>query len=226
MRDYQELVDILQSVLAKPDEWDQTELSSLAEEYAEQCRQVNERARQCHQLLRRGQLAEAVRQAELEPRLIDWAGTLQFPERDRWVALCELMGLAVPPTVECERIKDINEAYMLSHRQESLLRLWRYQNLVRAPINERIETLRRLAAANETDLTWQDDIRTFEEAWLKELGQQVRALAKAEDLGQLYRLKSQIHQVKWSTAQFNRVAQSLDQVIQTLEQKRQERRAE
>jgi len=51
-------------------------------------------------------------------------------------------------------------------------------------------------------------------------------LAKAEDLGQLYRLKSQIHQVKWSTAQFNRVAQSLDQVIQTLEQKRQERRVE
>ncbi len=217
MRDYQEVVDILQTVVATPGGWDEAELARLATEYAEQCQAANKRISQCFQLLRQGQVAEAIRMAEMEPRLIDWVGVLDFGERERWESLCELLGLPLPPPLQRDRIKAINEAYMMSPTVESLLRLWRYQNLVRAPIDERLDTLRRLAKADETNLSWQEDLREFEEVFLKEIGQHVRAAAKAGDLERLYQLRNQLQLANWTVATPGQVTRELNEAIQSLE---------
>jgi len=220
MRDYQELIDLLQTVVATPGQWDQGELAELAEEYAEQCRALNKRIGECFKLLREGQTAEAVRLAEFEPRLIEWGGTLDFPERERWVSLCELLGIPSPPALMHDRLKAVHEAYSVSPTLETLTRLWRYQNLTRAAISERLDTLRRLAAADETNLTWHDDIRAFEEAWLKEIRQEVAAAVKQEDRDQLLRLRAQIESATWTVQVPREVVEEIDRTAAALERNR------
>ncbi|GAB4135994.1 MAG: hypothetical protein Kow0040_21790 [Thermogutta sp.] len=220
MRDYQELVDILQTVVAAPGEWDQGELAQLAAEYAEQCRALNQRIGECFKLLREGQTAEAIRLAELEPRLIDWAGSLDFNERERWASLCELLGVTLPPALSHDRIKALNEAYALSPTLETLTRLWRYQNLARAAISERLDTLRRLAGADATNLAWHDDIRLFEEAWLKEIKGEVSAAIQRDDRESLLRLRSQIESATWTVQVPQEVVQQIEQAVKKLDHNR------
>lgn len=217
MRDDQELIDILQAVIASPGEWDQGELTQLATEYAEQCRAVNRRLTECYKLYRAGQTAEAIRLAELEPRLLDWAAMLDFPEREQWASLCELMGMAVPPALLHDRIKILNEAYTLSPTMEGLARLWRYQNLTRVTIGERLATLRRLAAADATNLIWHNDIRAFEEAWLLEINQEVSAALKTADRDKLRRLRSQIEPSDWTGELRREVIETIDRAVESLD---------
>ncbi|NMC22112.1 MAG: hypothetical protein GYA33_17025, partial [Thermogutta sp.] len=226
MRDYQELVDLLQAAIAAPGEWNQGALAELAEEYAEQCRALNKRIAECFKLLREGQTAEAVRSAELEPRLIEWGGMLDFPERERWVSLCELLDIPLPPPLMHDRLKAVHDAYSVSPTLESLTRLWRYQNLSRAAISERLDTLRRLAAADETNLIWQDDIRAFEEAWLKDIRQEVAAAVKQEDHDQLLRLRARIESATWSVQVPRQVVEQIDRSAALLERKRMTSRLE
>ncbi|MGQ9823072.1 MAG: hypothetical protein ACUVQK_14520 [Thermogutta sp.] len=220
MRDDQELIDMLQAVIASPGEWDQGELTQLATEYAEQCGAVNRRLNECFKLFRAGQTAEAIRLAELEPRLSEWAAMLDFPEREQWASLCELMGLALPPALLHDRIKMLNEAYTLSPSMEGLLRLWRYQNLRRATIGERLATLRRLAAVDATNLIWYDDIRTFEEAWLLEINQEVSAAFRADDHNQLLRLRAQVESSSWNAQVRSGVLEIIERALKTLERNR------
>lgn len=220
MRDSQELIDLLQAVVAAPGEWDQGELAELAAEYAEQCRAVNQRIGECFKLLREGQTAEAVRWAEFEPRLIEWAGTLDFSERERWVALCQLLGMPAPPALLHDRLKAIHDAYSVSPTLETLTRLWRYQNLARATVSERLETLRRLAAADETNLTWHDDIRAFEQAWLKEIRQEVAAAVKREDRDQLLRMRALIESATWTVQVPREVIEEIDRSVTAVDRNR------
>ncbi len=220
MRDSQELIDLLQAVVAAPGEWDQGELAELAAEYAEQCRALNQRIGECFKLLREGQTAEAVRSAEFEPRLIEWAGMLDFSERERWVSLCQLLGIPSPPALMHDRLRAIQDAYSVSPTLETLTRLWRYQNLARAAVSERLETLRRLAAADETNLSWHDDIRAFEQAWLKEIRQEVAAAVKREDRDQLLRLRAQIESATWTVQVPREVIEEIDRAANALDRNR------
>ncbi|GEM_PF-4218749 len=219
MRDFQDLVDAMQGVIASPDEWSQDEVQELAKEYAEQCRAVNKRLGDCHKLLRQGQITEAVRQAELEPRLIEWAGALDFGDRGRWEAFCELMGLTVPPPLARERIKALHEAYSISPDHDALLRSWRYQNLARVPLNQRMETLLRLAQMDEGNLIWQEDLRAFEEAWLKEVNDHIAGAVREGDLSRLHQLRSSIEERQYPASLIKPILERLDRAILKLERK-------
>jgi len=60
------------------------QLEQLASEFAQGCREANERLRKCEEFLNQGLRAEALHFAELAPNLLDQVGMLDFPELAEW----------------------------------------------------------------------------------------------------------------------------------------------
>ncbi|HPZ82169.1 MAG TPA: hypothetical protein PL064_01970, partial [Thermogutta sp.] len=77
----QTIVDRIEQALASLDAVSNEELHQLAEEYAEACEQVNRRLQEIHHLIRSGARSEAIRRAEIPPKLLDVVEILDFPDR-------------------------------------------------------------------------------------------------------------------------------------------------
>src|SRR5580704_16323772 len=127
-------IAIIRSCVGSMDLTLTNELREAAEVYADACRQVNERLARCEQLLRQGLRAEAIRQAEIDPDLLEIVGELDFDGRDQWEERLTLNDVQAPPAINLKALELLNRAYADEAPLAELLKHYRLQALGRAPL--------------------------------------------------------------------------------------------
>lgn len=199
LSDPQYVVDQIRAFLAETDQTLTPQLGELAKAYATICAQVNDRLRQCVAFLRKGLRAEAIHVADAEPALLDVLLIVDIPERGEWDDLCATYDLPRAPALMIDAAQELNEAYAIVRPIEVLLDRHRRLALERAPLAERIPVMRALAKADPESLFWEEDIRTFEQARLKELRAEAETAARARDHATLTKLLAEISAPDWRT---------------------------
>lgn len=197
MDDYQRLVDDIRSWLHAPDPARTTALRDLAQDYSEKCRDANQRLRRCDDFLKRGLDSEAIHLAETEPILLDTLAILDFPERPQWEHTVQLQGYPVAPPLRLDVAETLNAAYARLQPLEPLLKQHRRLALTRAPLGERLETLRQLAAEDSGNSAWKEDIATFEKARLQQLEKEVAEAVRDGNTPALNALIRELQQTAW-----------------------------
>jgi hypothetical protein len=190
MPDYQRIVDDLYGALGNG-ETITPEASALLESYREACQKANDRLRQCEAMLRQGLRGEAIQLAEIEPNLLETVATLHFPGRDRINSVLQRHGLSLAPLI-ADAAADLNEAYAMQRPLEGLLNRHRFLALSMAPLKERLDTLRKIAAADELNPVWNDDIECFETERIKEIQVEANRAVSERDLSTLEALAAEM----------------------------------
>ena len=194
MRNYQILIDEVRSTFASDELVSPDLYRSLAEDYAKACRDMIGRLKACISYLRSGNTTEAVRLAEVEPNLFDLYNLLDFPEREEWTYVLESFGYRLPPPFPKELANQLNDAYCRSASLEPLQKRYRVLALERAPLSERLNVLRSIAAIDPINPSWRKDLETFEEERIKELGNAVDDAVKEGDYIEMRKLHKEISQ--------------------------------
>jgi len=197
MTDYQTTVDRIEQALASLGAVSDEQLLQAAEDYAEACVEVNRRLQEIHHLIRAGERSEAVRRAEMPPRLFDVLEILDFPDRDAWVDICTLKRLPTPPDLLLNYLSELNDAYQIEEGLSGLLRQHRTLALAQAPLHKRLAVLRELVRAEPENPVWQEDVKVFESYWLETLQREVLERLKAEDLKTLQEILHQLENGAW-----------------------------
>ena len=78
-------------------------------------------------------------------------------------------GLPDPPRLRLESAEALNLAYAEEQPLTDLLRKHRRLALLRAPLAARIKVMRQIAAADGNSPVWDEDLRTFETARIREI---------------------------------------------------------
>lgn len=199
LHNYQWIVDCVRQAAILPASYTQEELSAIAANFADLRRAAAERLQRCCELLHAGQRSEAIRLANLSPKLIDLLAALDFPEAESWSLLCETMDLPLPPPLAMERAAELNEAYAAEQPLQQLLRQWRLQAIAGSSLAERLVTLRRLAACEPQNVAWQDDLVQFEKARLEEIAAQLAEVRARRDVRTLAAWAAELNAAAWSS---------------------------
>lgn len=198
MADYQRTVDEIMQVVLNPQAgMAPNAFTALAKRYAEAVREVNDRLRECDRLLRRGHRAEAIRQAEDEPNLLDSVAILDFSERQMWAGLTTHNGLPSPPELLIDIAADVNEAYSAEQKLSRLMRYHRLHALARSSLRARIDVMRKIAELDQDSPVWESDIRDFEKARINQLSEEVELAGKNRDAVALAALEEEISSPEW-----------------------------
>lgn len=197
MTDYQQLVDDIRGFLAGGRQRHVEEMTEWAIQYANACREVNVRLRQCRDYLQDGFRSEAVHLANKHPPILDVVTALDFPELDQWRELCAERGAVQPPAVAADLAQALNDAYTEEMPLKGLLTTHRVLNLAQAPLPARISVVRQIAAADDTSAHWMDDLEALEQARLTEIAGVAHAAAKARDREQLVAIRDEIEAPVW-----------------------------
>jgi hypothetical protein len=209
MREPQQLVDHIRSIVLSSDQTRNWPLDSLASAYSEACTAVNQRLSQCQRLLQQGLRSEAIQLAGSEPKLLDVSAALDFSERAAWDELVVAYGLAPAPRLLVEAAQFLNEAYAEQEPLEDLLRSHRRLALARAPLATRIGVLRKLAAQDPNNLIWVDDLRIFEEARFREIQAEATESLGTRDALRVGKLLAELKEQTWVEQPPNGLLQGL-----------------
>lgn len=198
MSDYRQTTDEIRAFLSTADRARTPELNSLANEYAGLCQEANGRLRRCLDYLRHGRRTEAIHLAESQPLLLDVVTALDFPEIDDWQQVCAAYGLSRSARVMMEAARELNEAYAPEQSLSALLARQRSLALSRAPLSQRLTVLRELLRRDVRNAAWQEDLRTIEQARLREISTEALAAIKGRQIEAIDRLLTELKETTWN----------------------------
>lgn len=144
-------------------------VTEAADAFARACRALNDRLARCDAHLRSNQRSEALRLATAPPDVLKQFTVLDIKEWDRWAEAAAGRGLPVPPRLDDRTAARIHTAFVAEQKVVPILQELRRLALERAPLYQRLDALRRLAAAEPTNLGWADDLRAHEKARYEEI---------------------------------------------------------
>ncbi len=207
---YQSLIDRVRQCALSPASYSREEMLVWAEQFAELAQVAGERLDRCVELLRLGQRSEAIRLADLAPNLIDLLAALDFPELDAWRLVCEHMDLPVPRPLGAERAAELNEAYAVDQPTKQLLRQWRVEAIARAPLAQRLATLRRLVELEPQNVAWQTDLKRYESARLEQMAATLSQVYGNKDLTTLAAWIQELTTSSWSVPVPSRLVEAIN----------------
>ncbi len=200
MQQIQTIIDRIRTALADDRIENTPEMKTLATDIREVSRTLNDRLRRCGEYLRQGLRAEAIQEAETEPRLLDLVGVVQGlsdDERLAWIEMMQFLELPTPEPVLFDVAEMIDEAYSEHAPLEKLLRTHRKLALQRAPLSQRLALLRRIAVEDPNSEFWETDIRAYEEARLAQIIQESRAGRKPLSVEAAQNLLAEVQGNSW-----------------------------
>jgi hypothetical protein len=162
MMHYRRLVDDIRAQLNSLSAPEPGRIEQLATEQREICAAVNQRLRQCADLLSRGLRTDAIQQCEEEPNLVQVVSVLDFPELPQWLDSLARRGVPGPPALMLDTAAELNEAYARHQPIKDLLRMHRRLALQRAPLAQRIDVLRRLSERDPETTVFRQDLKEYE----------------------------------------------------------------
>ena len=172
-------------------------IGEVAAIYADYCRQANDRLRRCGAYLQQGRRTEAIHLAELSPDLLERVNDLDLIEFAEWVGVCDSNGFEAPPRLMTEVAGQLNEAYSLEQELAPLLRKQRAMALAGSPLVQRLDVQRALVKADPNHPTWEEDLRSYEQARLRELINEAQAAYDAADPNTLFAILRELLESPW-----------------------------
>ena len=216
MIDYQRVVEDIQAAVASPDAADHDLVRDTAAEYAEACNEVNSRLAQCGKLLQEGLRSEAIQWAEREPALLGAVAILDFPQLPEWKTLLTGLRIVLPPGIQLNLASEINQAYAELQPLEALMKQHRLLALSRAPMELRIGILRAMAQTDPLNPMWLVDLRTFEQARMRQLTTESDRAFREGNLERLQYVYRELISQEWTSRPrqevLNNVSNQLRQV--------------
>ncbi len=197
MLDYQQIVDTLRIALYSADHDDLGLLRLALADYSAACDQVNQRLNACAAMLRKGLRSEAIRLAEMEPRLLDITALLDFPERNQLSEKCRAYGWSEPPRLLEDIAAQLNEAYSIEQPLAVYLRWHRLLAMARAPLKQRIGVLRKLAELDPANPVWTEDLLIFEKERLRQIQDELGQAARNDDLDAVQGILQELTYAGW-----------------------------
>ena len=219
MQSYQYYIDDIQTAVYSPETAEPDFLRDAAAQYAEACAEVNQRLRQVGQLLKRGLRSEALQLTEEEPNLLDFVAMLDFPELPAWRDLLKRWGMAPPPALLIDLAADINQAYADHQPLELLIKQHRILALARVPLSARARTLREIRRADPTNMTWEEDLKIFETAQIKQLDREIDAACRHNNLSALTEIKEDLDNDGWLVSKPKALLQKVNRLHKELSAK-------
>src|SRR6185369_2792758 len=95
-------------------------------------------------------------------------------------------------------VEMLNRAYSEEAPLAELLKHHRLLALARAPLRERVETVRLLAKAEPTNAAWAEDVCDYEGARMSEIKAELRQIRQTNDWPRVQALKTEVAG-EWST---------------------------
>lgn len=207
-----QLVKEIQQVMSVTSAPAEEELIDLANRHEEIVDAVSSRLHDVEALLNKGLRPEAIALSEQEPNLNDLVTTLDFPEFEIWNEFLQQYGIQAVPEVPFDIAADLNDAYSVSEPLQRLLERYRTQSLACAPLNERIQTLKELAAEDQENTRWRSDLAEFETHQLGLLQKELQTVSKQQDLERAAAIDREINKTHWSVSVPNSLARSARKV--------------
>jgi hypothetical protein len=197
VNDYASVVDDLRAFLQSPDQVVTEQITARATRYAQFCTEANQRLRRCEEFLRKGLRAEAIQFAQAEPALLELFFALDFPERGHLDEVTTAYGLPVPPRLNVDAARALQQAVADAEPLSDLLRQHRLLALGRAPVLERLRVLRRLSEADSTNPLWPDCVQNFEKARLRTIEVETEEALRKKDTAAITRLHAELTINRW-----------------------------
>jgi hypothetical protein len=216
MADIAEIHELLESVrvtLNSSMNPDRERLDRFHHELDAEIRSANKRLRECDTLLADGHRSEAIQLAEQEPNLLELVSILDFPELPEWNDFVAELGLTVTPELQIDIATDLNGAYADDEPLERLMRRFRVHSLARAPLRSRIDLLRQIAKRDAGSDYWQDDLKSYEQARIRQMADEARDAISSRNAVDLRRLSDEVHKKPWSVKPDRKVVERLDQAM-------------
>ncbi|AMV18225.1 hypothetical protein [Planctomyces sp. SH-PL14] len=217
MHQIQSIIDRVRVALADDRIESTPEIQQLARDLHSVTRKLNERLRRCGEYLRQGLRAEAIQEAELEPRLLDAIGVIQSLSGDEvlaWIEMMQFLELQTPEPILESVAEMLDEAYGEHAPLERLLRLHRKLALQRAPLGQRLTLLRQIARDDPNSDFWPTDIKAYEEARLAQILQEARNVRKAPTVEGAQSLLGELLGATWSVPFPPRLVANLQSQLQ------------
>ncbi|MBQ8284955.1 MAG: hypothetical protein IJZ10_01490 [Thermoguttaceae bacterium] len=162
------IVDEIRRVLDDPEGTTHEQLTELSQEFARNCRRLEEFNATVCASLDLGALCEAARIAQNE-KLLDEYQALNFDQLEDWRDACRALGLAVSPPLSSANAARIAEFLIDYEKFESLFAAHRRLALAGGDAYSRLEILRKLQTAFPSYPVWETQIRSLETLREKEL---------------------------------------------------------
>ncbi|MDG1894441.1 MAG: hypothetical protein P8J37_06010 [Fuerstiella sp.] len=216
MADLAEIHELLESVrvtLNSSMNPDREQLDRFHNELDAEIRSANKRLRECDTLLADGHRSEAIQLAEQEPNLLELVSILDFPELPEWNDFVAELGLTVTPELQIDIATDLNGAYADDEPLERLMRRFRVHSLARAPLRSRIDLLRQIAKRDAGSSYWKDDLKSYEQARIRQIADESRDATTSRNSVELRRLSDEVHKKPWSVKPDRKVVERLDQAM-------------
>ncbi len=93
--------------------------------------------------------------ASMKPNAIDGAANLDFPEVEAWHEFLRFLAIPVPPEVNQDAARELNEAIVDTQPLTQLLNRHRRLAIAKAPLAWRIRVLRRIAQLDPVNPVWE-----------------------------------------------------------------------
>ena len=164
MIDYQRVIEYLRDFRLQPNKHATEDVRRYATEYAELCKQANDRLPAMLPVPGAGAALRSHSPGRRTAQSIGLGGRWILPEPDAWAEFCQQADLPVPLPLQMDRAAQLNEAYAQDQPLEHLLNRHRLLALSRASVAERLDVLRQISAQDPGGTLWEKSIRTFEKA--------------------------------------------------------------
>ena len=196
--DYQRLIDAIETILCSDTDPEPDVIETVHGKLLEAVKNVNGRLRQCEQLLEKGLRAEGIQQCQTEPNLLDLFTTLDFPELETWNDYAEQFGLNAAPELMVDVAGELNDAFAAQQPLAELMYAHRVHALARSPLPVRIDIMRRLVRLDAENPVWEEDLRAFEKARLKQVRMELQAAVQQNSVNAAAQLQKEVTESKWS----------------------------
>ena len=197
MADYRKIVDEIEAFLSSPDQTEDDVVKELASQYAELCKEVNRRLRSCGELLQQGLRSQAIELAEIEPDLLDLVSLIDFPDRFEWEEIAASYGWQRSYGLKTDVAEQLGAAYNDEDRLRPLMTKHRKLALERAPLNERIDVMRKIRELDNISPFWTDDIHEFERVRIKQLLDAARQAQQSSDYDLMEKVRREVETTPW-----------------------------
>ncbi len=194
---YRKVVDEIRGFMGSPDQTEDEQIKSLANQYAVACREVNDRLCRCGELLEHGLRPQAIALAEVVPDLLESTALLDFPERLAWEEAAASYGWDRAYGLNLETADLLNLAYQSEEQIAPLMCKHRLLALSQAPLEDRIVIMREIAAADTISPFWNQDLRAFETARFQQLVELCHRADQASDIGLMRTVVEEVRTGPW-----------------------------
>ncbi len=195
--DFQRLVEAINGLLCLDTQVEAAVVTGTHQKYDEAVRRVNDRLKKCDGLLQKGLRAEAIQEAQVEPKLLDVVAILEFDDQELWNDYTQRCGLRRVPELLVDVADDLQTAWAAEEPLADLMYRHRLHALARSPLPIRIDIMRQLAKLDRDNPLWDDEIQQFEKTRLADALQECKTAAAEEDLKRLKAIESELNSGEW-----------------------------